>query len=205
MGRIRRIFRPFVLGNLVVLGLTLWVCRTAAVEWVALYGAALQLIAIGVVLWGLLGTLNVFAPGQLRADAANWVAAFKPVPRRTIVAGMGAVEVGLDGVSAYGSAGLVGVSGTLEQKVELLLHRVDALGVVIAEVRGDLAKESQERARLLAVEEAARTDAMQQLRREVRKVTVADPWLTLFGLICLALGVLVNGAAPLIVALRSAV
>lgn len=183
--------------------MTFWVCLTAKVEWVALYGAALQLIAIGVVLLGLLGTLNVFAPGQLRKDTADWAGAFKPAPP-PVTGAMGAVEVGLDGFSAHAFTGVLGAAATLDKKVELLMTKVDALSAAVSKVAGDVEKESRERVRLLAAEEAARTDAIQTLRTEVKKVTVADPWLTLFGLICLALGVLVNGAAPLIVVWRPA-
>jgi hypothetical protein len=56
--RLRRIFPSFVAANLAIFAVTIWICLAAKAEWIAFYGAALQLIAIWILLAGLRGTLQ---------------------------------------------------------------------------------------------------------------------------------------------------
>jgi hypothetical protein len=200
MTRLRAFFAPmFVRQVLTMVIVTASVIAIGSAPFLAAYGAVLQLVAIYVVAREFSTALHVFVPGKLHADAALWWGSVKSGSGVKLTVGV--VEAGnaQDFTSASIGWTPLPVAGTVDQKVEAMRVRLEGITSNLTTLSKSFADDVKQRQIDSQAQKLAVKDAIGKVKDDVQKVAVSDPWTSLFGILCLALGVFLNGFASYIV------
>lgn len=205
MGSIRAFFAPpFVRWTLLLAIATAGFCWWGAQNVIGLYATGLQLAAILLVFHELQTSVQVLSPGRLKADMAAWWTGVRTGGKPPPIHGeMNAREVALDGLSMTGFAGTL-TPDKLDERVKRLEQRMSGAEKWLGDLESAISREARARAAALEAERLARADEIRGLRHDVVKASVADPWKTIFGIVCLFVGVALSGLAPIIAGWRNA-
>lgn len=196
MNRMRTLFAPrlFWLAWIPMLVSSSLVPFYTSDKFIHWWGTGLQLVGIALVFWELLGSLKVFDRGRLKRDIALWWSA---VWKHSTV-GHASVDFQLPkfGLAAVMRGRAKAPEGaTLPERLSVLEANVDSIDQDIGNLRVELAAEQSAREQGDTAEALLRDDDIQRLRRDVIAVTTGDAWLSIFGIGCLFVGVLLTGIA----------
>ena len=159
------------------------------------WGVALQMVGILAVLNDLWSLREQFGLESASTWLRKWLARW---PSRNVILkieGVGAATQTGSVTSARGYVG-PGHSASAEVRLSALEQHAHALRVELDSVRGTVEAERRERQQAAAIEAAERSRSHSDLANQLKKATTESIPFSLFGLLWLALGVVLSSTSP---------